>query len=103
MKKYGEFEVTVKESDHPIMAGVPGTFKITDELYHFAPETNGTPIEVLAEGKNIANGKTYPVIWIVKHPKARIVCITLGHDAQSHELAAYKTILQNSFKWASGK
>ena len=79
------------------------TFKITDEFYHFALDQSGTPIEVLAEGKNIATGKTYPVIWIVKHPKARIVCITLGHDAQAHELAAYKTILQNSLNWAAGK
>lgn len=101
--KYGQFEVTVKESDHPIMAGVASTFKITDEFYHFEIDPDGTPIEVLAEGKNIATGKTYPAIWIVKHSKARIVCITLGHDAQAHELAAYKTILQNSLKWAAGK
>ena len=102
-EKYGEFEVIVKESNHPIMTGVPATFKITDELYHFATDPNGTPIEVLAEGKNIATGKTYPVIWVVKHPKARILCITLGHDAQCHDLPAYKTILQNSLKWAAGK
>ncbi len=101
--KYGEFEVTIKEPNHPVMAGVPGTFKITDELYHFTADPNGTSIEVLAESKNLTTGKTYPTIWIVKHPKARIVCITLGHDAQSHELAAYKTILQNSLNWAAGK
>ena len=101
--KYGEFEVTVKKPGHPVMAGVPGTFKITDELYHVEIDQQGTPIEVLAEGKNLATGKTYPVVWIVKHPHGRIVCLTLGHDAQAHELGAYKTMLQNGVKWAAGK
>jgi putative membrane-bound dehydrogenase-like protein len=102
-EKYAEFEVTVTEPNHPLMAGVPASFKITDEFYRFANDLKGTPIEVLAEGKSLSTGKTYPVVWIVKHPKARIVCCTLGHDAQAHELAAYKTILQNSLRWAAGK
>ena len=32
--RYGEFEVVVKEPNNPIMAGVPATFKLSDELYH---------------------------------------------------------------------
>jgi type 1 glutamine amidotransferase len=100
--KYGEFQVTVKEPSHPVMAKVPLTFKITDELYHSEIDPKGTPIEVLAEAKNDARDKIYPSVWIVKHPHARIVCIALGHDAQAHELAAYKTILQNSLNWVSG-
>jgi len=101
--KYGEFEVTVDAPDHPLMAGVPKTFKIADELYHFQRDDQGAPIEVLATGKNIATGKTYSSIWIVKHPRARIVCIALGHDGAAHEGDAYKTILRNAMKWAAGK
>lgn len=101
--RYGEFEVVVKEPNNPIMAGVPATFKLSDELYHSEIDTNGTPIEVLAEARNLTTGKTYPSIWIVKHPKARIVCIALGHDAAAHDLQAYKTILENAVKWAAGK
>jgi type 1 glutamine amidotransferase len=58
---------------------------------------------VLAESKNLTDGKTFPTVWIVKHPKARIVCITLGHDAESHDLDAYKAILRNAVDWAAGK
>jgi type 1 glutamine amidotransferase len=101
--KYGEFEVTVDAPDHPLMAGVPKTFKIADELYHFQRDDQGAPIEVLATGKNIATGKTYSSIWVVKHPRARIVCIALGHDGAAHEGDAYKTILRNAMKWAAGK
>ncbi len=103
-EKYAEFEVTVTETQPPADGRrVPASFKITDELYRFANEPKDTPIEVLAEGKSLVTGKTYPVIWVVKHPKARIVCCTLGHDAQAHELAAYKTFLQNSLHWAAQK
>jgi hypothetical protein len=33
--RYGEFEVVVKEQEHPILKGVPASFLITDELYHY--------------------------------------------------------------------
>jgi type 1 glutamine amidotransferase len=101
--RYGEFEVTVDDTSHPIMAGVPKTFKISDELYYAQKDPQGPAIQVLATGKNLTNGKTYPVVWITQHPKARIVCVTLGHDGKAHEHAAYKSILQNSLKWAATK
>jgi type 1 glutamine amidotransferase len=101
--KYGEFEVTVDAPDHPLMTGVPKTFKISDELYHFQRDEQGAQIQVLATSRNLATGKTYPAIWITKQPKARIACITLGHDGAAHESDAYKTILQNAVKWAAGK
>ncbi|HYT61536.1 MAG TPA: ThuA domain-containing protein, partial [Haliangiales bacterium] len=101
--KYGEFEVHVNIPQHPIMAGLPRSFKITDELYHFEPDKEGKPILVLAYGNNLATGRSYPVAWIVKSPTTRIVCITLGHDGAAHELPAYQTLLQNALKWAAGK
>jgi type 1 glutamine amidotransferase len=99
--KYGEFEVTVHATDHPIMAGVPSKFKITDELYHHQNDDTGAPIQVLATGTSPTSGKTFPVAWITQHPKARIVCLTLGHDGKAHEHPAFKTILQNSLAWAA--
>ena len=99
--KYGEFEVTVQATDHPIMAGVPSKFKITDELYHHQNDGTGAPIQVLASGTSPTSGKTFPVAWITQHPKARIVCLTLGHDGKAHEHPAFKTILQNSLSWAA--
>lgn len=99
--KYGEFEVTVTDTSHPIMAGVPTTFKITDELYHHQKEDQGSSIQVLATGTSPTTGKTFPVAWITQHPKARIVCLTLGHDGKAHEHPAFKTILQNSLTWVA--
>ena len=101
--KYGEFEVTVDDPAHPIMAGVPGTFRIKDELYHFQKDALGMSIQVLATGRNLATGKSYPVVWISQHPKARIICISLGHDGAAHEHPALQTLLRNSLRWAAGK
>jgi uncharacterized protein len=101
--RFGEFEVKVTEPQHPLMAGVPAQFKITDELYYAIADTNGTPIQVLATATSPKSGNTFPQVWIVKHPKSRIAAITLGHDAKAHDLPAYKTLLKNAVNWAAGK
>ncbi len=102
--RLGEFEVKVLNTSHPITKGVPESFRVTDELYYFNPDPNGTPIEVLAQtSTSTGTKKEHPSVWIVKHPKARIAGIALGHDARAHDLPAFKTLLQNSVKWAAGK
>jgi len=100
---YGEFTVKVTRPDHPVMAGVPATFAITDELYNHIVDPEGAPAEVLATATSPVTGKTFPIVWITKHPKARVVCVTLGHDGKAHENPAYQAILKNSLKWVAGK
>ncbi len=94
-----EFEVRVVKPNHPIMLGVPKTFRITDELYRWEHDPKGPNIEVLAVGRGLESGAEYPVVWVVKHRKARIIGNTLGHDDDAHSLPAYQTILNNSFNW----
>jgi len=101
--KYGDFEVKVTEPTHPLMVGVPPRFTINDELYWFEPDLQGTPIQVLATAHSLQKNKTYPMVFIVKHPKARIVGITLGHDGKAHEHPAYQQLLRNSLNWVSTK
>ena len=67
----------------------------------------GGAIEVLAEATSPKTGKIFPQVFIVKHPKARIVGLTLGltlgHDAPAHDLPAYQTLLKNAVQRAAGK
>jgi hypothetical protein len=100
---YGEFEVTIDQPDHPVVRGLPKTFRIKDELYHFEKDINGAAYDVLASGKNLETGKSYPVVWITKHDKARIVCITLGHDGAAHQHEAWKPLLRNAAAWVAQK
>lgn len=96
-----EFEVIVSKPDHPIMKDVPKTFRIVDELYRWEKDPLGTDIEVLAIGRGLESGEEFPVVWVVKHPKATIVANTLGHDERAHNLQAYRTILKNSLQWVT--
>jgi uncharacterized protein len=67
-------------------------------------DPKGTAVEVLATtSTSQATKKSHPSVWVVKHPKARIACIALGHDSKSHDHPAYKQLLQNSVVWAAGK
>jgi uncharacterized protein len=101
---YGDLEVHVVQADHPITKGLPATFKTTDEPYHTEFDPAGTPVEVLLECQpSPASPKTYPSVWVVKHPKARIACIALGHDARSQDNEIFRTLLKNAVLWSLGK
>ncbi|HJO09371.1 MAG TPA: ThuA domain-containing protein [Verrucomicrobiota bacterium] len=101
--KYGSFRVKLSRTDHPVTVGVPQIFTIRDELYHHKIDPQGAGVEVLARAKSPHSGNTFPIVWTVKHPKARIACITLGHDGASHSLPAFKALLINAVRWTSNK
>jgi type 1 glutamine amidotransferase len=61
-------------------------------------------IEVLAEtSPSDKYQMPHPSVWVTAHPKAKIVGIALGHDARTHDLKPYQTLLSNAVKWTSGK
>ena len=101
--RYGEFEVTVTEPDHPLMRGLPARFTVRDELYWFEPEPQGSSLKTLATAHSPSKNKTFPMVFIVEHPKARIVGIALGHDGGAHEHPAYQRLLQNALQWTGVK
>ena len=99
-RPYGPFEVTVTDTTHPVMAGVPEAFTIEDELYRLEQDPEGPALHVLATGKDPETGDVFPVIWTVAHTNGRVVVNTLGHDGAAHHHPAYQQILQNSLRWA---
>ncbi|MGV3661400.1 MAG: PVC-type heme-binding CxxCH protein [Prosthecobacter sp.] len=107
--KIHPFEVKALKADHSIMAGVPASFTVEDELYYVNAEPDKTPagtakITVLAETSPSDKFQApHPSVWTTAHPKAKIVGIALGHDERTHDHPAFKTILANAVKWAGGK
>lgn len=97
--EFGSFEVQVVNPDHPVMDMVPASFQITDELYYFEKDKDGSEIEVLAKGVELGTGDEFPVVWTVDYGEGQITCITLGHDDKAHHHSAYKKILRNSLSW----
>ncbi|MFC5456513.1 PVC-type heme-binding CxxCH protein [Prosthecobacter fluviatilis] len=107
--KIHPFDVKAVKAEHAILAGVPASFTVEDELYYVNAEPDKIPagtakITVLAETSPSDKYKAaHPSVWITEHPKAKIVGIALGHDARVHDLKPYQQILSNAVKWASGK
>ncbi|MCY7351051.1 MAG: ThuA domain-containing protein [Cytophagaceae bacterium] len=99
--KYGTFEVNVNNPQHPIMNGVEPKFALKDERYYYIPDPAGPGIEVLASSSVAGSDKVFPSVFVVRHPKARIVGIALGHDAESHNIQNYQNLLRNAVKWAA--
>ena len=97
-EKYGLFTVALK-GKHPVTKGVPKSFTLEDELYHYNADPSAAKVTVLAQSTN-DKGASHPAVFVVAHPKTRIVGLALGHDAKSHELPAYQTLLRNAVKWA---
>ncbi|EAZ81970.1 ThuA domain-containing protein [Algoriphagus machipongonensis] len=98
--RYGNFNVDLTDVKHPVTKGLPAHFSLDDELYYQKVDPEGPGIEVLANASTEGN-EAFPSIYIVKHAHAKIVGIALGHDAASHELEAYKTLIRNAVKWAA--
>ena len=107
--KIAKYSVNALQPAHPIMKNVPASFEVEDELYYINAEPEkippGTsPIDVLAEtSPSLKFKKPHPVVWTTKHPTARIVGLTIGHDGRVHDLAPFKTLLTNAVKWAAKK
>lgn len=98
--KYGSFEVSIVNTDHPVTRGLPQEFTLKDELYYYKIDENGPGIDVLAEASSDESGP-FPSVFVIKHPKTKIVAIALGHDSESHDLEAYQTLLRNAVKWVA--
>lgn len=101
--RLGPYTVKITNPSHPVTAGVTASFGITDELYNYIADPTATPIEVLAEATSPNTGKTFPQVFVVKHPKARIIGLTLGHDERAHGLPEYQALLRNAVNWVGGK
>ncbi len=101
--RYGNFEVDIINPNHPVTKGVEQKFTLKDERYYYIPDPAGPGIEVLANNSVAGSDKIYPSVFIIKNPKARIAAIALGHDAESHNIPNYQTLLRNAVKWAARK
>lgn len=101
--KYGPFELKITNKKHPVTKGVPERFTLSDELYYHKIDPQGAKVNVLAVAQMPGKEESYPNIFTVEHAKGRIAGIALGHDAASHELPAYQTLLRNAVRWAASR
>ena len=105
--KRHEYDVTVKEADHPITKGIAGTYPHSnDELYQnsLVPEDATVLATAWSEpSKDPKNtGKHEPVVWVTNYGKGRVCNNSLGHDVPAMEKSpVFQALLVRGVEWAA--
>ncbi|TWU20591.1 Trehalose utilization [Novipirellula galeiformis] len=99
------FVVVVRDAEHPITRGLPGSFMQTeDELYAKlrGPAEN---MNILATGfstkESGGTGEHEPLLMTIQFGKGRVFHTTLGHDANAIKGLAFQVTLQRGTEWAA--
>ena len=105
--KRHEYDVTVKESDHPIARGIAGSYHHSnDELYQNSLVPEGATVIVTAwsePSKDPKNtGKHEPMVWVTKVGEGRVCNNAMGHDVAAMEKSPiFQALLVRGVEWAA--
>ncbi|GAB5403403.1 MAG: DUF1080 domain-containing protein [Aureliella sp.] len=102
------FEVIVRNAEHPITRGVPGSWlQAEDELYAQlrGPAENMKVLATAFSSKAVSgpNGTDQhePILMVIEFGKGRVFHTTLGHDTKSMSGTAFQISLQRGTEWAA--
>ncbi len=103
-----EFQLVVREKDHPITKGLPEKFMHNaDELYSQlrGPAKNVTVLATaFADPAKRGTGRHEPILMVIDYGKGRVFHTTLGHvDKQLRSVAFIATFLRGTEWAATGK
>lgn len=97
-----EYKVVVRDTEHPIMKGLPTEFLMAkEELYDRlrGPAENMTILATaLATG---GSDRHEPVLMTIDYGKGRIFHTVMGHDARSMRGVAFQETLIRGTEWAA--
>jgi type 1 glutamine amidotransferase len=105
--KRHEYDVTVKEVDHPITKGLAGTYPHSnDELYQNSLIPEGAQVLATAwsePSKDPKNtGKHEPMVWVTTYGKGRVCNNALGHDVDAMQKSPiFQVLLVRGVEWAA--
>ncbi len=95
--RYRQYQVSVKDPEHPIMAGIEEEFMVEDEQYILDYDPR---VHVLANA--LYRGETMPVAWTKSHGEGRVFYQALGHDPRACEHPVFSQMLVQGALWAAG-
>ncbi|MBM4028524.1 MAG: DUF1080 domain-containing protein [Planctomycetes bacterium] len=100
-----EFQVTVRDRHHPIMAGLPQKWMhAKDELYSTlrGPAKNMTILATAyADPKQKGTGEHEPALFTVRYGKGRIFHTVLGHAPEQMRSVGFSVTYQRGAEWAA--
>jgi type 1 glutamine amidotransferase len=97
------FSVKWTEPRHPIGAGLPPSFTVSDELYHKLDLQPG--VEVLARAFDDpargGTGQDEPVAWTLRFGQGRAFHTTLGHDVAAMSSPGFADLFTRGAEWTA--
>lgn len=96
-----EFNVVAHQPEHPIVKGMPASWKhAKDELYDSlrGPAEN---VEVLAYAHSDKSGKNEPMVMTIAYGKGRVFHTPMGHADYSMRCVGFHSVLQRGTEWAA--
>jgi len=87
-------------ASHPVLAGVPATLELVDEVYGDMDLQPAT--EVLMTARRTPDDREQPVVWVAQYGEGRVVYDGFGHDVTSVTQADHARLLRNAVRWATG-
>ncbi|MEM6884160.1 MAG: ThuA domain-containing protein [Verrucomicrobiota bacterium] len=100
-----EFEIVVREPEHPIMKGMPPTFKHgPDELYDKlrGPAENVTILATAFSSPDYRGTSRHePALMTISYGKGRIFHTILGHHVKQIEEGSFVTTFLRGTEWAA--
>jgi type 1 glutamine amidotransferase len=97
----GEFQVVVRDPDHPVTKGMPREWMhARDELYDNmrGPIQN---VQLLATAYSKGTKAHEPMIWTVSYGKGRVFHTPMGHDLTGMRCIGFITTLNRGTEWAA--
>ncbi len=110
--QFQEARVAV-ESAHPLAAGLPAEWRMTDEWYSFSTNPRSSGSKVIATldestykpvgmmGLDLRMGD-HPIAWTHCIGKGRVFYSAIGHRPETYSEPHYVQMLENAVDWAAG-
>ena len=99
------FQITLRDSSHPITKGLPPVWMHQgDELYARlrGPGRNMTVLATaFSDPQNNGSGRDEPQLMVLSYGKGRVFHTTLGHDLNALSSVGFVVTLQRGTEWAA--
>jgi len=98
----GDYTVRVRDGEHPVTCGLPGSFAYSSEQYYLLTDPGNHVLadtEYLHEGRSV----TMPVAWLRRWGQGRVFYSSLGHvPAEFETFPEARTLTVRGLLWAAG-
>jgi hypothetical protein len=99
------FTITVRDPNHPITRGLPGTWMHQPDELYAALRGPGKNLTVLAtahsDPANRGTGRDEPQLMVLSYGKGRVFHTTLGHDVSALSSVDFVATFQRGTEWAA--